>query len=643
MRAGGGKGWGVRRLDFTAKVRLFVLLSFLFLLVILLSATVLFSEANWHLERELEERLTLVARLGGQRLLDALPRPEPGGAPADLRARALGLLEVLQREAGVARLALILPDGSLAESPAPADRRPFLPPPQAWQPGLEVGGHAPGLLFTDYYWTGGGYFRTLFWPLREPGQPPWALLAVEERANFLGFLDRVRWLLPAVYLAGLGGAALLGWLFLRTVLRPYAALASAARDLQALTPEPLPEAAEGDVGSVPGLLRRLVDRLHRQEAELSRLYAGADRRGGASAVEESILGSITSGVISVRPDLTLMVFNRPALQIFGLTEGKVLGRSCREVFGPAGPITVLAAEALTAGKTHSRLELSVTRPDGTSRWIGLASSVVRDVRGAAAGVTFLLTDLSEVRRLQERVTLQESLAKVGQLSAGIAHEFRNALGAILGFAKLLQKRLPAEDPHSVHVQAIIDETNSLETTLRDFLAYARPARLQVEAVGVKELVEESLDPYRAPLQEGRVELVCRHEVGEAQIQGDRTALRQALGNLIRNALEAMPRGGHLGLITRRLPEGPEGDGAGPVEIRVEDTGEGIATEDATRIFTPFFTTKKQGTGLGLALAQKAVVAHGGRIEVESRPGVGATFRIVLPATPTTARAQGEAA
>lgn len=636
------KAWRVRRLDFTAKVRLFALLSFLFLLVILLSATVLFSEANRQLERELEERLTAVARLGGQHLQEALPRPGAGPLP-ELRARAQGLLQGLQREAGVARLALILPEGPVAETPSPPNRRPLLPPSQAWQPRLEAEGRLPRLLFTDYYWAGGGYFRSLFWPLRDPGQAPWALLAVEERADFLGFLDRVRWLLPAVYLAGLGGAALLGWLFLRTVLRPYAALASAARDLQALAPEPLPEAAARDVESVPGLFRRLVDRLQRQEAELSRLYAGADRRGGAAAVEESILGSITSGVISVRPDLTLMVFNRPALQIFGLAEGKVLGRPCQEVLGPAGAITLLAAEALSTGQTHSRLELSVTRPDGTSRWLGLASSVVRDSRGEAAGVTFLLTDLTEVRRLQEQVTLQESLAKVGQLSAGIAHEFRNALGAILGFAKLLQKKLPAEDPRAVHVQAIIDETNSLETTLRDFLAYARPARLQVGAVGVRELVEEALDPYRLPLQEAGVALACRDEVGELQIQGDRTALRQALGNLIRNALEAMPRGGRLGLVTRRFPEGPPGDGAAPVEIRVEDTGEGIATEDAARIFTPFFTTKEGGTGLGLALAQKAVVAHGGRIEVVSRPGVGTTFRIVLPATPTAARARGEAA
>jgi two-component system sensor histidine kinase AtoS len=636
------KAWGAGRLDFTAKIRLFALLSFLFLLVILLSATVLFVEANRQLERELEERLTLVARVGGHQLQDALPRLEEWEV-ADLRARAQGLLEVFQREAGVARVALLLRDGSLLEAPAPADSRPFSPPSQAWQPRLEAEGRAPRLLFTDYYWAGGSYFRTLFWPLRQPGQAPWALLAVEEQANFLGFLDRVRWLLVAVYLAGLGGAALLGWLFLRAVLRPYAALASAARDLQALTPEPLPRAAEGDVESVPGLFRRLVDRLQRQEAELSRLYAGADRRGGAAAVEDSILGSITSGVISVRSDLTLMVFNRPALQIFGLAEGEVRGRSCQEVFGPTGPITLLAVEAVRTGQTHSRLELSVTRSDGTSRWLGLASSVVRDARGEAAGVTFLLTDLTEVRRLQEQVTLQESLAKVGQLSAGIAHEFRNALGAILGFAKLLQKRLPAEDPRLVHVQAIIDETNSLETTLRDFLAYARPARLQVAAVGVQGLVEEVLDPYRVPLQDGGVELVCHHEVGEAQIQGDRTALRQALGNLIRNALEAMPGGGRLSLSTRRLPEWPDGDGAAPVEIRVEDTGEGIAAEDATRIFTPFFTTKEHGTGLGLALAQKAVVAHGGRIEVESRPGSGTTFRIVLPATPTAARVRGEAA
>lgn len=631
-----------RRLDFTAKVRLFALLSFLSLLVILVSATVLFREANSLLGRELEERLALVARLGGRRLEDSLPGPG-GGSPAALRARAQEMLEALQRETGVARLALILRDGSRLEIPAPADRPPILPPPEAWELLPEAGQSPPGALFTEYYWAGRGYFRTLVWPLRDPGEPAWALLAVEERADFLGFLNRVRWVLPAVYLVGMGGAVLLGWLFLRTVLRPYAALAAAARDLQALAPQPLPEAGEGDVESVPGLFRRLVGRLQRQEAELSRLYAGAGPRGGAGAVEESILGSITSGIISVRPDLTLRVFNRPALQIFGLTEAEVGGRPCEEVFGPGGAIALLAIEALKTGKTHSRLELVVTRADGTARWVGLASSVVRDGRGEAAGVTFLLTDLTEVRRLQEQVTLQESLAKVGQLSAGIAHEVRNALGAILGFAKLLKKNLPLGAPGAVHVDAIVDETNSLETTLRDFLIYARPARLQVGTIGVREMLEEALDPYRTPLQEAGVAVSCRHEAGDLQIQGDRTALRQALGNLIRNALEAMPRGGRLALVTGHPAEGPQEDGAAPVEIRVEDTGEGIATEDKGRIFTPFFTTKERGTGLGLALAQKAVVAHGGRIEVESRSGVGTTFRIVLPARPTAAHIRGEAA
>ncbi|MBI4391260.1 MAG: hypothetical protein HY575_05195, partial [candidate division NC10 bacterium] len=341
---------GFRRFDFTAKVRLFALLSFLSLLVILLSATMLFTEANVLLGRELEERLALAARLGGQRLEEHLPRPAGGSLPA-LRARAQGLLEALQRQTGVARLVLILPDGSHVETPVPAGRRPVLPPAEAWEPQPEAGRSLPRVLFTDYHWAGGGYFRTLFWPLREPEGPAWALLAVEERADFLGFLDRVRWILPAVTLAGLGGAALLGWLFLRAVLRPYAALAAAARDLQALTPEPLPEAGEGDLESVPGLFRRLVGRLQRQEAELSRLYVGADRRGGAAAVEDSILGSITSGIISVRPDLTLRVFNRPALHIFGLTEGEVVGRPCQEVFGPGGAITLLAGEALATGKT----------------------------------------------------------------------------------------------------------------------------------------------------------------------------------------------------------------------------------------------------------------------------------------------------
>jgi PAS domain S-box-containing protein len=474
----------------------------------------------------------------------------------------------------------------------------------------------------------GGLYRALSLPVLDPQGKVRAVLRVERRTGLLGPLWRHRYFLMGMYGGGLLVVLLLGIAGTRSLLRPYLELSRAAKDLgkEEIT-------LQEDPQFIATAFRRLIDTLHQKEAELSRLYTAEQWRYEAlDSYQEVILGSISSGAISLHPDLTIRVFNTTAQQIFGYSQEEVVGQSCEEVFGEEGAITRLARETLREGRLHSRLEMAIQRKDGVTRWIGVSSSILRDEQGTVRGVTFLLTDLTEIRKLQEQVMLRESLATVGQISAGITHEVRNSLGAILGFAYLLQKKIPAEDPLARHVQGIIDEILLLEGTVRDFLTLARPAQLKLYPLNLTEVVEEALAHYQEAAEVAGVKVVWERREEFPMIRGDRQAIRQALGNLIRNALEAMPDGGHLTLSTTvcRSPVSslPQDEW---VEVRVTDTGGGIPEEGRGKIFTPFFTSKAKGIGLGLALVQKTVVSHDGQIEVESSPGLGTTFLIRFPA------------
>jgi two-component system sensor histidine kinase PilS (NtrC family) len=227
------------------------------------------------------------------------------------------------------------------------------------------------------------------------------------------------------------------------------------------------------------------------------------------------------------------------------------------------------------------------------------------------------------------------------MSAGIAHEFRNSLGAIRGFVRLLQKTLGEEAEGAAHVRDILTEIGSLEGVLKDFLVFARPVSLQISEVSLGALLDEALASCREEIERPGITLARLLPAEPVQAALDPAQVKQVLVNLVRNACEAMPGGGTLtvgaGLARAGADEG--GEVATPVEAEggrwwaeflVGDTGPGIPEEDRERIFTPFFTTKDQGTGLGLALVQKTVVAHGGRIELESAEGVGSLFRVLLP-------------
>ncbi|PLX73887.1 MAG: sensor histidine kinase [Desulfuromonas sp.] len=228
----------------------------------------------------------------------------------------------------------------------------------------------------------------------------------------------------------------------------------------------------------------------------------------------------------------------------------------------------------------------------------------------------------QIIEIEEQLRRADRLSALGELSAGMAHEIRNPLGAIRGTAEILREDVAKDDPKYEFAEILIREVERLNGVLEDFLRFARPAPIEPGFFQLNLLVREVLDLVRQQASNSHVEL--NFKAGEIdEIPGQAEQIRQALLNLILNALQAMPDGGRLTVATRLVDN--------QARIVVADSGQGIAEEDRQRIFNPFVTTRSEGTGLGLAITQRIVQGHSGHIELVSRPGAGATFTVCLPA------------
>jgi signal transduction histidine kinase len=240
----------------------------------------------------------------------------------------------------------------------------------------------------------------------------------------------------------------------------------------------------------------------------------------------------------------------------------------------------------------------------------------------------------ELRQAQAQVRRSERLAALGQLTAGLAHELRNPLGAIRGSAELLSKNVASENAVASEMAAVIagevDRTNALVTR---FLEFARPSTVHRERADLHAVIQSAIDQVRRALPPGqdsyRIETDFAAGLGEFPL--DAQLMERVFFNLLQNGMQAMPEGGTLRVATRRLPDA--------VEAEIRDTGSGIARENLESIFNPFFTTKPDGVGLGLAIVSKIVDDHGGKITVASEAGRGTSFKITLP-LPETAGAAG---
>ncbi len=381
---------------------------------------------------------------------------------------------------------------------------------------------------------------------------------------------------------------------------------------------------------------------------------GPGRRCTPAILYEGLLRGMRCGILAVDREGQLLLLNAHAREILELETEPAPGTPLLEALPGQPELVAVLAEAFTLAHLPNRAELEITTGHRRRKTIGFTLSYILRDDGTATGAALFFKDLTHVEHKEEQERLRDRLAALGQMAANLAHEIRNPLASIEVSCALLRRRL-GEAPQGV--ADLLDKINSeirrLNATITSSLEYVRPVKLTLAPVRIHELLDEALQlAWRRRGAPRELEVERRYREGLGPCLMDRDRMRQVFVNLFLNAAEAMDNRGRLTITTELepapaaacTPYRPRGARPDPwsevthfVVVRVRDTGPGIAPEHLDKLFYPFFTTKKGGSGVGLALAKKIVDSHRGLLDVRSVPGRGAEFRVRLPLVATEAK------
>jgi len=378
-------------------------------------------------------------------------------------------------------------------------------------------------------------------------------------------------------------------------------------------------------------MQAVIKKLKEQEKELERLHhEERDRADLTERLSEEVTRNMPAGLVVVNAQNIITSANPAAEQTLG--HRGLNFRRASEALGERSDLSRLIGECLTTGKIFRREQIEHRDAAGDIRQLGVTISPIRKGTDDVSGAICLLTDLTELASLQKLMQLKENLAALGELSAGIAHEFKNALATISGYAQLIQSENPSPEVAD-NADKILEQTRNITHVVTEFLRYARPLDISHEQVALSAIIERAV----AEVSEAFPLVRLRAEGAFGEVAGDDGLIRQALLNLTRNAAEACgtaPNGGKVILRGEHFQR----DGHTFQRITVFDNGPGISRDVHAKLFRPFFTTKPNGTGLGLAVVQKIVLQHGGQIEANNRPEGGAAFTVTLPLSRQTPEA-----
>ena len=376
-------------------------------------------------------------------------------------------------------------------------------------------------------------------------------------------------------------------------------------------------------------LQAVIQKLREQEKELAQLNRSErERAQQTEKLSEAVTRNMPAGMLLVSATGLVTSANpaaENALGVHGLAY-----RRYTELLGADSRLAHLIASCLSDGRTYRREQVEYATPEHEQRQLGVSISPILRGQNQVTGAICLFSDLTELTALQRQMQMKENLAALGELSAGLAHEFKNALATISGYAQMI--RMETKDGElGEYSQKILDQTRALTHVVTEFLKFARPLDLSYEPVTLGPVIGRVL----AEVGEASASDAALSAEGEfGEVPGDEPLIRQALLNLVRNAAEAAasasldPSAGAPRVVVHGAIE-HNGNQAGQ-RISISDNGPGISQEDLPKIFVPFYTTKTNGTGLGLAVVQKIIVQHGGTIEARNRPEGGAEFILWLP-------------
>ena len=410
----------------------------------------------------------------------------------------------------------------------------------------------------------------------------------------------------------------------------------------------IPVRSRDEIGELAMTFNRMTDDLRAQQAALQTTNAELD----AQLIEVStlerynaqVLEAMTNGLVTLNMEGRIVKWNDMAARITGHLVGEVEGQLCQELFSGSPSFARILLDGVQKQVVCWDRSVSFVRPDGREVPLEINTSLLEDETGQSTGLLGIFRDLSVVRELEQRLRRADRLAAVGRMAASVVHEIRNPLTAIKNFVEMVPQR--AQNPAFINRfrDIVPKEVARVNAIMEDLLDLSRPPRIIPRALHLQEVIERCLALYEHQAAEHGITIVQEVAPDLAPVRADPDYLLRALGNLTINAIQAMAPGGVLtiraGNPTLWHMPTPDttirGDSVAPemtqgfISIAVTDTGTGMTPDQLESLFTPFFTTKEKGTGLGLALTHKIIEEHQGYLRVESQLGVGSTFTILLP-------------
>jgi two-component system sensor histidine kinase HydH len=333
---------------------------------------------------------------------------------------------------------------------------------------------------------------------------------------------------------------------------------------------------------------------------------------------DNVIHSMPAGLISIDTERRIVTANSTALEIFAHSETDMRGKTLQQLMGPE---ECSLAPLLRAGKEFIDQPIDCLRQDGETVPLKVSASNLRDREGNLRGMVLILRDQREIKAMEDALERSRRHAALGQMAAGVAHEIRNPLGTLRGFAQYFSRNAKQDAQAKEYADLMVGEVDRLNRTVSALLQFSRPRDPEIIKIDFSTIAQKSLTFVQEEADNKQIDLKLQHPEPGLCLYADPDLLQQVLLNLLQNSMSATDAGGSI-FLGGKITE--------DIRLWVRDTGKGISNDEQAKMFDPFYTTKKDGTGLGLAVVQQIVEQHHGRIEVDSQPGQGTCITIILP-------------